>query len=547
MTSPLPPAEVSTAPPADPLNPGGPRWPLIALAMAALALALATLYHLSFYLRIPVDIVAFWEGPYLNDIIRIRLGLPIYGDPLDNNGSVYTPGAQLLTYAIAHVLGRDDSIPFLRILQFSYTIGAAILAAGAADQIARRFTPEVYRHRGWWWLLWVALLILVGTESRFNQNNHTLHPDSLTLLISMAGFWLLARYHLRPARWQLAAMAAVPALGFWSKQSLLIWGVIFVVNLALEPAGRWRRVGGYILLSGAALVLSLALLYAAGGPYTTFWIFEVLGGKSVSLPRSLMAVAAGGFYFSLSLAAALLLVFDTRARSAWVFWLSGLFLLLVECYTTGVGFQKNHLGPGVMVATAWFLASLPRLWDLAPRGTRAGLGPLPHLAVAGAVLGLFLGAGLLRPPVNPVSRDFQRYVDAIEAEFQGLDPRRVLMDRGSWPYFKDNILMKDRASSVALHVGQNQAIRRDALTETIRRIEARSYDKILVRDLDAGTTYDTGRRGSGVLEALLANYVEVRRIPAVEGIDTWWPIRLLAPVSVMVPRAAPDTTGDAAP
>ena len=146
------------------------------------------------------------------------------------------------------------------------------------------------------------------------------------------------------------------------------------------------------------------------------------------------------------------------------------------------------------------------------------------------------GLGLTREPKNGVPADTGRYIAAIEKEFADLNPREVLLDQGAWRYFADTVLMKDRASSVALWVGRNQpTITREMLTETIRRVKERRYRRILVRDLDHGSTYDYQDRGSGVKDALLANYREVRRIPGV-AVEQWWPKTLLSDISVLEPR-----------
>ena len=154
---------------------------------------------------------------------------------------------------------------------------------------------------------------------------------------------------------------------------------------------------------------------------------------------------------------------------------------------------------------------------------------------------LFGALGLVREPRSQVPADFDRYVADIEAEFRGVAPEKVLLDNGTWVYLKDNVLMKDRSSPVSLHAGKNQPeINHAALADTIKRIEQRSYDKILVRQIFTDqSAYDYQDRGSGVKAAILANYVEVRRIPGVQGIREWWPVHMIAEVSVMVPNGEP--------
>ncbi len=517
--------------------PDGAVWIAVAAA-GAWVFAWLALYSISFYLRFPVDFLNFWEGDFLGDIIKVRAGLPIYTEPTDNNSSVYTPGAQLLTYFLARLAGVETSIPWLRTIQFCFAILSALVTTSACDYLSRRFLrPEEYTGRVLWLGLWFPLLFLVATERRFGYNIFALHPDSLTLFISAVAFWLLCRHLLTGERWIVVAMALLPALGFWSKQSLLIWGLLFGLYLLATGQGALRRATVFGVLALLFLAGSIALLFEVGGPHTRFWIFGVLGAKSVSLARSVNALTTAGAYVAMALAGLWLLVLRDRSRQALAIWGLTALLFLGEAYTTGIGWQKNHLGPGVLLAAAWFLAALPLLHRAAVRDSRPSwLGPA---ALATGLLMLAAGIGLTREPKNGVPADTDRYIAAIEREFDGMDPRDVLLDRGNWVYYPDTILQRDRASSVQLWVGKNQAaITFDKLAGTIQRFEQRRYRRILVRNLDAGSAYDYQSRGSGIRDALLANYHEVRRIPGVQ-VELWWPSLLLADISVLEPGPGP--------
>ncbi len=101
--------------------------------------------------------------------------------------------------------------------------------------------------------------------------------------------------------------------------------------------------------------------------------------------------------------------------------------------------------------------------------------------------------------------------------------------------------MKDRSETVGIWVGKNQQIDHTFLAETINRIYNKTYDKILARQLDTDLSwYDFQDRGSGVKAAILANYQPIRRVRAVEGIETWWPEHLVADILVLVPRPSTD-------
>jgi len=150
---------------------------------------------------------------------------------------------------------------------------------------------------------------------------------------------------------------------------------------------------------------------------------------------------------------------------------------------------------------------------------------------------VFGGLGVVREPRDQVPADTERYITAIEQEFAGMDTSRVLLDNGSWVYLRAGVLMRDRSAPVSLHVGINQPrINREALAETIARINAHAYDRILARELDTPrSAYDFQDRGSGVKAAILANYHVVRRIPGVD-VDPWWPARMLGEILVLEPN-----------
>ena len=88
---------------------------LLLLPVGVLAtLAAAAVYQIHFFLLIPADLLSFAESPFISDIIRIKAGLPLFSPPGDNNSYPYSPGTQLLTYALASIVGTTDSVPVVR-------------------------------------------------------------------------------------------------------------------------------------------------------------------------------------------------------------------------------------------------------------------------------------------------------------------------------------------------------------------------------------------------------------------------------------------------
>jgi hypothetical protein len=151
----------------------------------------------------------------------------------------------------------------------------------------------------------------------------------------------------------------------------------------------------------------------------------------------------------------------------WAIWL---LFILVEVYTSGIGWTLSHLGPGSLIAGVWFVAASTILWTEA-HSSAASLFPFQRwlwcsIAVVVAVL-LFSGLGLVRIPVQPFSNDVYRYVREIEAEFQGAPIKDTLLDSGAWVYFDRGIVMKDRVTSI----GDRGLGQTDDFSGIIQRIE----------------------------------------------------------------------------
>ena len=512
--------------------------PIATLVAVGTVMALSTAYQLVNYIMLPVDLLSFAESPFVNDILKLRLGLPIYTTPSDNNSYPYAPGTQILTYLISTTFGYGNSIPFYRSVQFSYVIVATFVATSLSDLLARKFLTAIeYRHRPLWIAAWLPLFFLLATDPRFNEYTHSLHNDGLALLLSVTAFWLMVKHSFEPRPWVLGFMTILPALGFMIKQSLVLWAGVFFVYLATSENVSWRQLISYLFCSISLVAGTVGACYLLWGDPFLFWTFVALGQKSVSLLRSVLHLLQAGMYAIIGMFGGWVLVLrdgSTRAKALWVYWF---LIFAMEVYTSGLGWHANHLGPGIVIGACWFFPALVRIWPTAEQ-TRSWFECRVKQAFAVSAVVLALGGlDLVRIPRNPIPSDLFRYVNDIEKEFIGFATQKVLMDTGNWIYLRENTLMKDRSETVGIWVGKNQQIDRDLLSGTIRRIEEKTYEKILARQLDTDQSwYDFQDRGSGVKAAILANYQTVGRVAAVQGVETWWPKHLLAEVLVLVPK-----------
>ena len=77
------------------------RAGLLALAGIGVSLVASYLYWVSFYVAFPADILIWAEGDFVNDILKFRLGYPLYSAQVNNESFTYAPGSRLLTYLLA--------------------------------------------------------------------------------------------------------------------------------------------------------------------------------------------------------------------------------------------------------------------------------------------------------------------------------------------------------------------------------------------------------------------------------------------------------------
>jgi hypothetical protein len=500
------------------------RAGLIVLAGVGAVLLSFYLAWVSPYIAFPADILIWAEGDFINDIVKFRIGYPLYTAPENNDSFHYTPGAQLSTYALAWVFGAPYSIPMYRLIQVLYCLAAAAVAVCCYRRLGELSgTARLREDRGLWGAVALPFFFLIATNSITNGFAHNLHNDALAQLVVMVAYWLLLDYTLRRRRLTLVWMALLPALGFLVKQNLAIWAPLYCVHLLFFDSPRsLLRAAGFALATFAGLALLLAGCYGLWGEPFWYWIVREMGGHRVSPIRSFQHLLDGWAYYALGLFAGLVFLRGAvarRLRGPWVIWL--LFMLLAT-YTSGIEWMLNHLGPACLLAGVWFLAAFNRLWSASrlldasslPSGAwlRSALG-------VGLVCLLYAGLGIVWMPAAPLPADAYRYVEEIESQFAGLPVDKVLLDVGAWIYARNGVVKKDGAPGVATR-GSSRV---EGYFSGIRsRLAKREYQKILVRNPDApGFWYDirTGwwPQSTGIREVLRENYREVGRIKAVAG------------------------------
>jgi hypothetical protein len=316
-------------------------------------------------------------------------------------------------------------------------------------------------------------------------------------------------------------MALLPAVGFLVKQSLAAWAGLFTGYLLISDVARYRslavasrfRSAGFAVASFGALTAVFGGCYALWGRDFVYWTVQVLGHHGVVPLRSIEHALDIWPYIAVGVAGGAVLMQRSKALvGPWLVWAA---LMALTCYTSGVAWMLNHIGPASLIAGVWLCAGLACVWPSLFRARESWHAWLRAGATVTVVLMLFSGLALVRIPAEPFTPDAYRYVRDIESQFAGERPDHVLLDAGSWVYLPHSVVMKDRAPSI----GERGFSQTGDFSGIIGRIRGHYYDKILVRGLQSPDFwYDTAswERPSGIRQALLDSYRVVATIPGVQ-------------------------------
>ena len=507
---------------------------LALLCSAVVALCGIYLYWASSSVLLHADTLIWSEGPFVNDILKFRIGYPMYSAPANLDSFFYPPGAQLLTYGLARLVGMGTSIPAYRVIQLVYAAVAALVATATTLRLLAMARPgRAAALSPAWGAFLTPVLFLAATNALTNPFAHLLHNDGLSLLVCAIGYYLLVRYATTRSVAVLVALALVPAVGFYVKQSLVIWaGLVSGYLLVFDEPRSIRRTVSYAI---GAFGLT-ALGYAAGrmvwGIDFYYWLIADLKDHPFSILRSVQHGLTAWSFFAVGIVGGMVLIGRQGRRVAGL-WVVAMLLLAQEAYTSGIAWMLNHMGPGSLLAVIWFSAALMAAWPRTGRHGRSVIGWTRAALATALVLLTFSGLGFVRIPVRALPRDIDRYVAAIEREFVGQDAARVLLDAGTWVYLPGRVVMKDRSAAV----GDLGSSGLGDFSGLLSRIRGHYYQRILVRSLnrrDFGYDHSLWARSSGIHAALLERYREVRRIPAVEGMENGTPF--LREISVLEPK-----------
>jgi hypothetical protein len=518
---------------------------LLLCCLIAVVLVLFFLLMIKPLVFFPADLLMWEETDFVGNMIKLNIGEPLYTAPSDSNSLIYNPAAFLLTYSIAWLLGQTKSIAAFRLIQLGFVVCATLLATDSTRKLYRLAFPErEIRHSKTWLGFTFLALFLVATAPEANKFVYCLHVDALALLVSSFSFWCLVRYVEKISWTNLLLLAICPTLGFLTKQFLISWAAVIFVFLLLHPQQqKVKRLVVFSVTAGALIAVSIGICYLIWGDNFIFWTFEVMGGErkhivfspdsySISLARGfdhlvrifpqVMVGVVGGW---------LILRKDNLKRfgalgAAW------LVLIASETLSSGAGWNTfYHFGPGILTGAVWIFAALPNYWQTqsdeeVTAEPKSIYGVVRSLIAVASVVTIFLVWQVVPTGDKQSARYFRglqsspdtsRYIAEIEQEFNGLPTDKVLLDTGNWIYLRHDVLQKDRAVALA-----DQPLRGvyENFDVTVGRIRSKSYQKILVHDFHSPMflyEWEDWSKPSGVKEALLENYTEIKTIQPPKG------------------------------
>lgn len=514
---------------------------LIVIAVVCLLLVACYLFYAGFYIAFRGDFFIWSESDFVNDILKFRQGYPIFSAQVNNESFAYMPGSQLLTYFFAWLIGQPTSIQVFRAIQLGYTFLAAIVAFLCCRRLLQQSSaaaPNLPDSR-LWGIVWLSGLFLVATNYESNPFTHLLHNDALAQLVAVTGYWLLLEYEQTKDKRFLWLMALIPLVGFWVKQSLAVWAVLYVFYLLVFDRPRsFSRVFIFAMAAFGGVFLSYLAGYLIWGDNFIYWVFTVLGKHSVSPLRSFQHLLEIWTYFVIGILGGIFLIENSSYKKLFGHWLIWLIFISIETYTSGVAWMLNHIGPGCLIAGIWFFAALAVVWERIADRKIIFSSRIEILRAAGglAVIGLiFSGLNVVNIPVRPFGDDAERYIGEIEREFDGQPRERVLLDFGTWLYLPAGTIMKDRAPTI----GERGYSQIGDFSGIVERLDGKFYTKILVRNLhspDFWYDHELWTQPSGIRQALLDNYREIRIIKKAEDFPDQKRPYGFQEISVLIPR-----------
>ncbi len=281
-------------------------WCVTLAGLAACAL-LAKLACIATVATLPTDLKIWSEAPALTNLLKLHAGEPFYGPIASVNSHSYSPGLELLQYALLRPFQLELSLRAHRALGLVWQLCSAVVLSRALwPWLSPRLKPAL---GGFGYPMLSVVLANVTLSGLLAPH---LHPDHLLLLCFSAALALC----LRPEpflRRDWPALALLPAVALLFK--LTAGGIGIGLVLAVLFERRWSALLP-LALGGALALATIPLLDAAFGPFSLYALRlqaspTVFWGRLTEVPSS-----APGLIFIVSCLAALGAVWLGASRAS---------------------------------------------------------------------------------------------------------------------------------------------------------------------------------------------------------------------------------------
>ncbi len=375
--------------------------PLTALlALGCVAVFVARQVWSASLVGLATDMMTWSEAPFLLHMLKLRAHLPLFG-PLEDAGTyVYSPGTELVHFALLRPLGLELSLPASRALVLLWQA----LSTGAIVAALRSVAGPALRPALGRWLV-PFLVASVGSAVTSTMLGPHVHPDQLGKLAFAAALGLVVTLPRRSERAVLVALVTLPPLAVACKLTCAGIGAGLLLVALVERRARWVLAA---LVGGALGLATIPLYDALVGPASLYTI-RVQGARAWEwerLPELLGSFESRALLVSIALLVALRLTGPpseiTRASTRAALVTAGYALAGGAAFLKHAGIANNLVPMTIGAVVITILAVAELTARARASSSRAALAPALCLWAAIAI----------SPPEPPLHGELRRRAEA---------------------------------------------------------------------------------------------------------------------------------------
>lgn len=435
-------------------------------------------------IRFPYDILFVSEGHYMTNILKFNAGQWLYSDPFLTNSHTYSPGLEMLGFALLKPLGLVLDIRAHRVIVTLIGLAGCFLAAKVTQNLNSKTEGSPLAP-----LIIAGLYILILFRS---FTSDVTHPDNLHWLAIISAFTFTLQAN-RTGK-TTPALIAITIAGFAVIGKQTGAGVFFGTALALLIGHRRTISQNALILTIGAIVFTSAMSLLFVPDYGKFYTFDLVSNHGIDLSKLLALrvwVTLPHIVFLILVSPFALWPLWQKDRGFALTWLllgaSGVAPALIA-YVKQFGAWNN-----LTIIALWLFIIV--VWWIQQNWSKPW-----------AKLALTLFALSLIPVKLPPQPSYWTYFQAVDEKIaEDLASDATIMLTHSTMLLTRNgydTVPLDRATAY----GELRAGGQKELAGTISRLEAQAYDRLY---LNVPTWYD-----DSFVNAVKDNYVLVETIPS---------------------------------